>query len=91
MTKSQEIKPTKVKASDHESYNTLSVISLLFPLVGYIMGAIYLSKDQKVDRKLGEHLLVMAVFGSVLVFILWALVLSVEPVNTPYVDPYHSL
>lgn len=64
---------TKVKASDHESYNTYTLISFLIPIVGIIMGAIMLTKDQKIDKKLGEHAIVVSIMGFILWGILWAL------------------
>jgi len=35
----------KVKAKNHESYTSYTVISLIIPIVGIIMGAIYLTKE----------------------------------------------
>lgn len=53
----------KLKASQHESYGTLSLISILIPLAGIILGIAYLTKEDRLDRKLGEHLLVVGVFS----------------------------
>ncbi|MEO5950351.1 MAG: hypothetical protein ABIQ04_02795 [Candidatus Saccharimonadales bacterium] len=64
-------KEIKIKASDHESYGTLTIIALLIPLVGLIVGASYLTKDSKLDRKLGEHLIACSVFATVAVTIMW--------------------
>lgn len=55
----------KVQAKDHESYATLSIIGFLVPLVGLIVGAIYLTKDGSLDKKLGEHLVAFSVLGAI--------------------------
>lgn len=54
----------KINASKHESYGTLSLISFLVPIAGIVLGIAYLIKDEKVDKKLGEHLLVVGIFAS---------------------------
>jgi hypothetical protein len=64
-------KPTKIKASDHDIYGVTTIISLLIPLVGIVLGAVYLSKSTKVDRKLGEHLIAVGILSCIVVGILW--------------------
>lgn len=61
----------KVTANDHESYGIYSLIAILIPFVGFIMGAIMLTKDTKLDKKLGEHTIVMSILGAVLGGIAW--------------------
>ena len=56
----------KVKAKNHESYTNYTVISLIIPIVGIIMGAIYLTKETPLDKKFGEHLVVTAIMGGIL-------------------------
>jgi hypothetical protein len=56
-----------VKALDHESYWTLSILAFIIPIVGLILGIVYLTKDNKLDKKLGEHLVAL----SVLFMIFW--------------------
>ncbi len=56
----------KVKANQHESYGTFTVLGLLIPFVGLIVGAVFMTKDNKLDRKVGEHTVVMSVIGYVL-------------------------
>jgi len=63
----------KVKASDHDGYNVYTLVAFLIPLVGFIMGAIMMTKDDKLDRKLGEHTIVTAVFGCIVAVFLWLL------------------
>ena len=63
---------TKVRASDHDSYNTYSLVSFLLPIVGLVVGAIMLTKDEKTDKKLGEHAVVVSIFGFIVWGILWA-------------------
>lgn len=66
----------KVRASDHDSYNMYSIVSFLLPLAGIIMGAIMLTKDEKIDKKLGEHAIVVSIFGFIVWGILWAVYVS---------------
>lgn len=62
-----------MKASDHESYGVLTVVSIIVPLLGLILGAVFLTKDSKVDRKLGEHLFAI----SILFMIIWSITWSI--------------
>lgn len=65
---------TKVKdvqAKDHESYGTYTIIALLIAPVGFILGIVYLTKNEKVDRKLGEHLVAISVLASIVYSIMW--------------------
>ena len=59
-----------LKASQHESYATFTLLALILPLIGLILGAVYLSKDNKLDKKLGEHTLAI----SILFMIIWPIV-----------------
>ena len=67
----------KAKARDHESYWTLSIISLLIPMVGIILGIVYLTRSEMVDRKLGEHLIVMAIVSIIIFSFIWSLQFNV--------------
>lgn len=74
---SKKLKETvgeKIKASSHSSYGLMTFVSVLVPLAGIIMGAIFLTKDAKVDRKLGEHLIAVGILVSIIVTGLWFLV-----------------
>lgn len=63
---------SKVHAKDHESYTTFTLITLLIPLIGFILGIVYLTKESKLHRKLGEHLVVISIIAT----LLWMLILS---------------
>jgi hypothetical protein len=56
-----------IAAKQHESYGALTILAILMPLIGLVLGVVYLTKDKAVDRKLGEHLVAI----SVLFFIIW--------------------
>ena len=56
----------KAIASKHESYGTFTIISILLPFIGIILGIVYLTKDNKLDKKLGEHCLALGVLFSIL-------------------------
>lgn len=61
----------KTKVSKHPDYVTVTIISAILPVVGIILGIIYLTKDNRADKKLGEHTIVC----SILFTVLWFLVL----------------
>ncbi len=61
------------KAKDHHDYGTITALSVLLPFIGIIVGIVYLTKSQPVDKKLGEH----AIALSVLFMIIWYFVFSV--------------
>lgn len=58
-------------ATDHESYWTLTLVAFLVPIAGIIMGAIFMTKDAAVDRKLGEHLIAISFILPVIVAFLY--------------------
>lgn len=64
----------KVKAREHPSYWTFTLLGLLLPLIGIIVGIVYLTKDKKLDKKLGEHTIAISVLGFLLYWIFLALV-----------------
>ena len=60
----------KIKANHHSSYGVFTLLSILMPLIGLILGVVYLTKNNKLDKKLGEHCIAV----SIIFFILWAVV-----------------
>lgn len=64
----------KVKANMHQSYWSFSILSILLPIVGIILGIVYLTKSSRLDKKLGEHTLAM----SVLFMIIWGVVFGIS-------------
>jgi uncharacterized membrane protein YvbJ len=62
----------KISAGEHESYGTITILSILLPIVGIIIGIVYLTKNDPLDKKLGEH----AIAFSILFTIIWFVVLS---------------
>lgn len=63
----------KVVANDHPSYGTFTILSLIVPFIGIVLGIIYLSKKDCLDKKLGEH----SIAFGILSLILWGVVLSI--------------
>lgn len=63
---------SKIKANHHSSYGVFTLLSILMPLIGLILGVIYLTKNNKLDKKLGEH----SIAVSIAFFILWSVVIS---------------
>lgn len=72
----------KVRAQDHDSYSTYSIIAFLIPLVGFILGIVMLTKDEKIDKKLGEHVLVVSIIGGILWSIAWGVYVSTVATNS---------
>lgn len=66
-------KDNKIKVSKHSDYATVTIISAILPIIGIILGIVYLTKNSKADKKLGEH----AIVGSILFSILWFLILLI--------------
>ena len=64
----------KVKANQHESYWSYTILALLLPVIGLILGIVFMAKDKKLDRKLGEHLLAISVLFMIVygvAFFMW--------------------
>jgi membrane protein DedA with SNARE-associated domain len=78
----------KVKAIDHDSYWIYSIIAFLIPFVGFIIGAIMLTKDTKLERKLGEHTIVISVL-SIIIFGFLAMLWIVHANTTSISNGYH--
>ena len=51
-----------INASSHPSYWAFTLIALIIPLAGFILGIIYLCHKEELDRKLGFHTLFSAIF-----------------------------
>ena len=66
-----DVKQSKIKASNHDIYGVTTIVSLLIPTVGIILGIVYLSKNTKVDRKLGEHLIAVGILSCIVAGIIW--------------------
>jgi hypothetical protein len=58
------------KAKDHPSYWTFTILAILMPGIGTIIGIVYLCKSLTVDKRVGEHTLVV----SILFWIIWTVV-----------------
>lgn len=63
----------QLQARNHESYGAFTVLAVLLPPVGIILGIIYLAKSDPLSRKLGEHTIAFAVFAAIIISILWYL------------------
>ncbi len=82
--------PTKIKASDHDIYGVTTLVSFLIPIAGIILGVLYLSKNTKVDRKLGEHLIAVGILSCIVASIIWFTLFTprmIVPLNTTTITP----
>ena len=64
--------PKKLKANNHPSYGLYTLICVLIPIVGLILGIICLTKSDPLEKKLGEHALAF----SIVLMILYSLLLA---------------
>lgn len=79
-----------VKASQHESYGAFTIISILLPVVGVILGIVYLAKDNKLDKKLGEHCIAIGVLFSIIFsgfYYYWLGTQTATILTNPYTTP----
>ena len=80
------MKDQKIKASQHPSYATFTIIAVLFPIIGIILGVAYLTKNLTIDKKLGEHTLTLSIlFMFIITPILWYVFVRSESPHSVYV------
>ncbi|MBC7943518.1 hypothetical protein H7X68_03420 [Candidatus Saccharibacteria bacterium] len=85
-----DTKQAKIKASDHEIYGVTTIVSLLVPTVGIVLGVVYLSKNTKVDRKLGEHLIAVGILSCIVASVIWFTLFTpriIVPQDTTTITP----
>jgi len=61
------------KAKEHPSYWAFTILGLIIPIVGIIVGIVYLTKNEEVERKLGEHTIAISILGFILIYLIIAL------------------
>jgi len=52
--------PKGLKAKDHPSYGTYTLISVLLPIIGVFLGIVEMKKPDVLDRKLGVYVLALS-------------------------------
>ncbi len=72
VTKSEEIE----KQIDGTTVILLYILSFFIPLAGFIVGAIYASKDEEHYKHVGKNCLIFSVINIVLGFIMIAAILG---------------
>lgn len=72
--------PEAVHANQHSSYWSFTALGLLLWPVGLIIGIVFLTKSTLLERKLGEHTVVVSILGLVLGIILSALMFGSHPI-----------
>ena len=68
--------PRDVQACGRESNVFRYVISFLIPLVGYIMGAILLSKDNETDKTIGKKCIIIGIVSAIVGGVVTAIFLT---------------
>ena len=66
-----EGKNIKVRAQDNESFGTYTLIAIIIPIAGLILGILMLAKDTPIDKKLGEHLVAISILMGIVISVLW--------------------
>lgn len=62
-----------IKARQHDSYVTMTVLCIIIPLVGLIIGIVYMTKDKILDKKLGEHMVAFSILMGIVGIFAWLL------------------
>lgn len=64
---SREQRQINIKASQHNSFTALTILALLLPLIGIVIGIVYLTRSKPIERKLGEHLIAISILMMLIV------------------------
>jgi hypothetical protein len=71
-----------IKANQHNQYVLLTVVAVVIPIIGLITGIAYCNRDDRLERKLGEHLVVVSLLVSAIGALMYWFALS--SLNAPY-------
>ena len=66
MTNAPAEMQNKTKVNDHQYTGEFIAITLCIPLLGFILGAYFLTKSSPVDKKLGKQLIVVGAINILL-------------------------
>lgn len=61
----------KIKVNQHPSYGAFTALGLLIAPVGLIVGIVYLTKNNELDKKLGEHTIAISILGLIIGYTLY--------------------
>ena len=67
----ENVQTDAVKISEHPSYYTLIAVGFLFPLIGLIIGLVFIAKSDPFDRKLGRDIITWSILWMLLGTIAW--------------------
>ncbi len=70
------ISENKLKARHHSSYPVFTIICILFPIIGIILGIAYLIKNNQLDKKMGEHCIAISILFTIIWFIIIILIIN---------------
>ena len=71
-----------VRASQHDGFLLYTVITVLIPIVGLIIGIVHLARDGRLDRKLGGFLTIFSILMMILGGIIWYSILGNKTLTT---------
>jgi prolipoprotein diacylglyceryltransferase len=66
----------KVKASDHPDYAIFTFLAIFFPYIAILAGAYLLTKQEPLDKKLGEHAIAFGTLFLIVGAVLYATVIT---------------
>ena len=64
------------ETKEKTSYTFHYVISFLIPLVGFIVGAIFLGKDTEAGKSVGKGCIILGIVSIVIAYLLWAALIA---------------
>lgn len=62
------------QVDDKEGHAFQYIISFLIPLIGFILGAILLSKESEEERELGKACIILGIISIVISMLLWIII-----------------
>lgn len=68
----------RIRSKDIPGYSVYTTIGLFIPIIGLILGAVAISKNTAMDRKLGVDTIASSIFGAILWSVLVVIILSVQ-------------
>lgn len=63
----------EISIKNHPSYSSLTVVSFVLPLIGIILGIVYLTKPDRMTKNFGGHLLAVSILG----WIVWTVLFTI--------------
>ncbi len=63
----------EINIKNNPSYTSLTILSFILPIIGIILGIVYLTKPDRPAKKFGEHLLAIGILGWIVLSIVFSI------------------